>query len=219
MTSSPCHDDAAYLLGALSPSEREAFETHLTSCPVCQRSVRELAGVPGLMGKVQPDDFNSPQQPPPPTLLATLTRGVRRERSRRRWFVGAIAAAAAVTVLAIGFGIHAVMSSGPDQTASVAMSPVTDTPVQARVQLHDKPWGTEVDLLCSYDESHAYPKAPTTYALVVTDRAGTSRQLATWKVVPDGVSKVTGSIGWDSADIARVEIRTLDGSPVLRLNT
>jgi hypothetical protein len=219
MTGSPCHDDAAYLLGALSPADRQAFETHLVDCSACQRSVRELAGVPGLMSKVQPEDFSSPQLPPPPTLLATLTREVRRERTRRRWFVGAIAAAAAVTVLAIGFGVHEVMSSGPTQTASVAMSPVTDTPVNARVQLNDKPWGTEIDLLCTYKASRAYPLAPTTYALVVTDRAGASRQLATWKVVPNGVSKVTGSIGWSRADIARVEIRTLDGSPILRLNT
>lgn len=214
-----CHDDAAYLLGALSPSERLAFESHLADCAACQRSVQELAGVPGLMGKVQPEDFSSPQQPPPASLLATLTRGVHRERTRRRWLVGAIAAAAAVAVLAVGVGIHAVIDSGHQQTASTAMSPVTNTPVRATVQLNDEPWGTEISLLCHYNESHSYPVAPQTYALVVTDRAGTVRQLATWKVVPDGISKVTGSIGWNRADIARVEIRTLDGSPVLRLNT
>jgi hypothetical protein len=219
MIKNPCHDDAAYLLGALSPSEHQAFESHLADCAACQRSVRELAGMPGLMGKVQLEDFTSPQQPPPASLLATLTREVHRERTRRRWLVGAMAAAAAVTVLAIGLGVHAVIDSGHQQTASTAMSRVTATPVRATVQLNDKPWGTEINLLCHYDESHPYPEAPQTYVLVVTDRAGTARELATWKVIPDGVSQVTGSIGWKRADIARVEIRTLDGSPVLRLNT
>jgi len=52
--SSPlCRDDAAYLLGALSPSDRREFETHLAGCASCQRSVQQLAGLPGLLGKVR----------------------------------------------------------------------------------------------------------------------------------------------------------------------
>jgi hypothetical protein len=52
---------------------------------------------------------------------------------------------------------------------------------------------------------------------LVTNRSGATQQVATWKVVPSGASTVTGSVGWERANIAQVEIRTSDGSPVLRL--
>ncbi len=48
--------DAAYVLGALSSAERRDFERHLHSCPRCTEAVSELAGIPGLLARVDPDD-------------------------------------------------------------------------------------------------------------------------------------------------------------------
>jgi hypothetical protein len=213
-----CRDDAAYLLGALSPSDRREFETHLADCPACQRSVQQLAGLPGLLGKVQPADFSSPAEPPPPSLLPALTAAVHHERTRQRWRVGALAVAAALAVVLLAFGVRAAFfSSSPP--AGVAMTSVRETPVEATAQLTDKPWGTQILLLCHYDTSPSYGRQPRTYTLVVTDRAGATQQVATWRVVPTGLSKVTASTGWRRADISRLEIRGPDGSPVLRLDT
>jgi anti-sigma factor RsiW len=39
--------DGAYVLGALSPSEREEFESHLQTCPECRARVAELSDLPG----------------------------------------------------------------------------------------------------------------------------------------------------------------------------
>jgi hypothetical protein len=217
--SSPlCRDDAAYLLGALSPSDRREFETHLADCAACQRSVQQLAGLPGLLAKVQPADFSSPAEPPPSSLLPALTAAVRQERTRRRWRAGALAVAAAFAVVLLAFGVRgAFFSSSPP--AGVAMSSVRETPVEATAQLTDKPWGTQIQLLCHYDTSPAYGSQPRTYTLVVTDRAGATQQVATWRVVPSGLSKVTASTGWRRSDISRLEIRAPDGSPVLKLDT
>ena len=55
------HDDGAYVLGALSPEDRVAFERHLPGCRECQRSVRELAGLPGLLARV-PVEILDPEQ-------------------------------------------------------------------------------------------------------------------------------------------------------------
>ena len=44
--------DASYVLGALSPAERKEFEQHLAVCEGCARNVRELAGLPGLLARV-----------------------------------------------------------------------------------------------------------------------------------------------------------------------
>ncbi|NIH79939.1 hypothetical protein FHX46_002469 [Amycolatopsis viridis] len=47
--------DAAYVLGALSPEDRSAFEEHLRTCDRCSRAVAELAGLPGLLSQVTAD--------------------------------------------------------------------------------------------------------------------------------------------------------------------
>jgi hypothetical protein len=48
--------DAAYVLGALSPAERREFEEHLATCPTCQSEVAEVAGIPGLLAQMAPED-------------------------------------------------------------------------------------------------------------------------------------------------------------------
>ena len=103
MTCIHSHLDGAYVLGALAPEERLEFERHLAGCPTCSRSVRDLAGLPGLLAQVSPEvlEAGPEEEPPPETLLPALVREVRRSRHRRRLVVG-LAAAAAVAVLGIG---------------------------------------------------------------------------------------------------------------------
>ena len=70
------HLDAAYVLGALSPTERQDFERHLSTCSDCARSVRELAGLPGLLSRLTQDEVLALGQQPavPPTVLPGLLR-------------------------------------------------------------------------------------------------------------------------------------------------
>src|ERR1700712_201112 len=97
-----CRSDAAYVLGALSPGDRRSFEEHLAGCPECQVSVGRLAGLPGLLARVEPPDLDDPP-PVPPTLLPALVAAPRRGQTRRRLAMGLIAAAAAVVaVLSLG---------------------------------------------------------------------------------------------------------------------
>src|SRR5688572_12160376 len=42
----------AYVLGALVPAERDAFEKHLGECAICREEVSELAVLPGLLGRI-----------------------------------------------------------------------------------------------------------------------------------------------------------------------
>ena len=68
------HFDGAYVLGALAPDERLEFERHLAGCASCSAAVRDLAGLPGLLGQVSADVVeHAPEpEPVPPTLLPTL---------------------------------------------------------------------------------------------------------------------------------------------------
>ena len=95
--------DGAYVLGALPAGERLAFEQHLTTCDECSRAVRQLAGLPGLLSRVDTTvlDDAPADEPVPDALLTNLVREVRRTRRRRFLLVAGAAAAAVVAVLAL----------------------------------------------------------------------------------------------------------------------
>lgn len=220
--------DAAYVLGALSPSDRREFEDHLRVCSECARSVGELAGLPGLMSKVSVEQLNAEPEPVPETLRPSLARAVRRQRVRRRLAVGA--AAAAACLLAVG-GValsqpdsparSPVASSPSSGSASLALeSVIPSSPVTASARLVALAWGTRIDLTCTYDAAKRRPPAGgVPYALVVVDRMGAAEQVATWKALSDRTLTVVGTSSRTQADIAAVEVRTLNGLTILRLKT
>ena len=48
--------DAAYVLGALAPAERREFEDHLSTCDDCRSEIAGIAGLPGLLAQMSPED-------------------------------------------------------------------------------------------------------------------------------------------------------------------
>jgi len=228
--------DGSYVLGALSPAERLEFEEHLATCAECARAVRELAGLPGLLARVDPAVLEEPalDGPVPETLLPALMRAVRRTRQRRVLATCGLAAAA-VVVAVVPF---AVVGSHGDRTPSAAnppsasssaaphglqMAPVGHAPVRARLAFASVAWGTRLDLSCTYapaDENEHYGLPRTvTYGLFVTTREGTVEQVGTWRSVRGRTMRVTAATAATRADIASVEVRTANGHPVLQLRT
>ena len=224
MTCELAKSDAAYVLGALSPAERQEFEQHLPDCPGCARAVQELAGLPGLLGRVDVDLLENPpaDDPVPDTLLPRLVREVRRtERRRTRWVFGA-AAAAVVAVVAGTVATTEVLQGGPPAPRTVAvgrsMATLAPAPMSARLALQSVAWGTRLDLTCTYAPAGRYA-APTTYTLVVRTRDGGTQQVATWQGLPGRTMRLAAASAASRQDIASVEIRTADGHPLLRLTT
>lgn len=230
------HDDGAYVLGALSPAERQEFELHLDDCPRCARSVRELAGLPGLLSRLDAEVLESSpaSEPVPETLLPSLVREARRTQRRRTFVIAAVAAAASV---AIAVGSHAVtgalngvgtpaaqssataVSSSP---AGRAMVPLEAGPVRASLALASVQWGTRIDLTCTYSSAADDPyhrSWPAAYALVIRTRDGRVEQVATWRGLPGRTMEVTAATASGLAEIVSAEVRTADGEAVLRLDT
>lgn len=217
------HLDGAYVLGALAPDERLAFERHLPGCPACSAAVRDLAGLPGLLAQVPADHVESPPEPDPvpATLLPGLVTEVRRRQRVRRWAAG-LAAAAAVVV--IGVGTAVVLTGGddaepaPPAAASQQMVPIDQDVVAASVALTEVAWGTKVDLTCSYVEPDSpYGEEPPTYVLVVRTADGEAEQVATWKGLPGKDMQLSGSTALTTDQIVAVEVRDTEGHPLLEL--
>lgn len=236
MTCSQAHRDGSYVLGALSPNERQEFEQHLAGCAECARSVRQLAGLPGLLARVDPEVLVSAPagEPVPDTLLPALARRVRRGRWRRTAAVAGAAAAAAVLLTLTSLAVVEALD-GDESAATVpepsarattvppgtTMAPIGEVPVRGSLTVTSVPWGTRLDLTCSYpvgEESYAAP-SDATYALVVQTRGGRTEQVATWRALPGRTMQVTAATAADRSSIALVEVRTDDGTPVLELQS
>lgn len=221
------HDDGAYVLGALSPAERSAYQAHLAGCDECTRSVQELAGLPGLLARVPAEVLESSEEKPlPDTLLPALMRETRRTRRRRLRMAVAATAAAAVVVaggsLAIGLAVgDDPPAQAPAAPTGEAMEPVGPEVMSASVALTSVPWGTRLDLTCSY------PPPPEewadtdgwVYALVVVTRDGRAEQVATWRALPGKSMRLAAATAASREDISSVEIRTMSGDPLLRLES
>jgi hypothetical protein len=234
MSCSYAHDDGAYVLGALSPAERLEFERHLANCDECGRSVRALAGLPGLLDRVDASVLEHPTADPPlpATLLPALTREVGRARRRRASTIAGLGAAA-VTVAALSVPVVASLTDGgaPPTTPSAgstasaggvvtrAMVPQGDVPIAATLGLEQVAWGTRMLLTCTYEPSSVEYDLPAEvdYLLFVRTREGRTEQVGSWRSVGGTTMQVPAATSVARADIRSVEVRTTSGLVVLRL--
>ena len=201
--------DAAYVLGALAPEDRQRFEQHLRTCDRCAASVRELAGLPGLLARVDAPAAVPDAGPPPPDLLPTVLKRVRRGR-RIRTAVTAVSAAVAVSAC-VALGVVAWPRPAPPP--STELTALGKFPVRADARLAAFSWGTQVDMTCSYTGGRSGGE----YVLVAISRSGEETRLATWKAVPDNTARLSIGTALRQSDLAALEVRLGDGLPLLRL--
>jgi anti-sigma factor RsiW len=147
-------DIGAYVLGALEPEEMEAMRRHLDTCARCAAEEHALAGLPGLLDRVQADEEPAPLSPRLEDEV--LDRFVReraeettRSAGRRRFALPAVAAAAVALVLGLavflwpadedGAYAHTEMRGhGAWAAASVAE---VDSGARVRIEANDLPRG------------------------------------------------------------------------------
>jgi negative regulator of sigma E activity len=223
------HYDAAYVLGALSAADRQEFEGHLRECEACRQAVSDVAGLPGLLARVDPAQLEradeAPHEPVPETLLPRLLREVSRQQRRRRTRATAMAAAAAAAVAAVSVGVTTAVQGDRPPSASApvpavparAMTQVHQTALSARVAMEEVAWGTRLQVTCTYRSQRYGSSALPEYALVVRTRGGDEQQVATWRAVDGTPTTVTAATASRPSEIRSVEVRTSDGEPVLRL--
>lgn len=210
------HDDAAYVLNALSEPERTAFEAHLATCAACTSRVNALAATSALLTDITAADLAEPH-PEPDALLPRRRRRAGAAQRRQRWLVTGLSGLAAACLIALA--VAAWPTSQPShQPAPQALSAVTASPLHATAALIDQKWGTQINLDCRYT---GYRNASTrlTYALWITDRTGATHDLGTWTLQPGTDTTFTSRTTLPRDQISSIEITRPDGTPILQLTT
>ncbi|MFC0624566.1 anti-sigma factor family protein [Kribbella deserti] len=206
--------DAAYLLGALSPGDRRAFEEHLAGCPECAASVATLAGVPGVLA-VLPQEWAL--EPQAPNLMPKLAREAERRerRTKRRALITAAAAVATAVVASVGLLMPRDGQPHEQPGQVVSLAQLVTTKLHAKVRIVDEPWGTTIQTTCMYDRSPSSSTRARGYALFVTDSRGEVTQVATWSASPGSIATPTATTKLPRGEIRVLDIRSTESGRVL----
>jgi Putative zinc-finger len=203
-------DDGAYILGALAPANRAEFERHLPGCAPCRDSMAQLAVLPGLLGRLNPDTA-APAISAPPSLLPRVLAAVRAQRAaqrRRRVFATLAGTLAAVAVAAVvGIGVQlAGRSPEPDVIVFSPMNvDAAGGRVEAEIGIDEQETGTEVTVRCLY---HGSTERSWEIWLVVYTRDEEAEPVGSWVAVGETPVEVTAITHYPADQIARIELQT-----------
>ncbi len=218
--------DAAYVLGSLESNERREYEAHLEGCPQCRAGMAELSGMPALLAMLDLDDVlaledEQPDPPLRPEVLQSVLAKVSWRRRRSRWITtAAVGVAAALLALAVVVGIRPEvfgLHSGTEQQNAqmMAMSKMSDTPINASIAMTSYSWGTRIDMACSYGSWGKQDAPPQNLGMVVIGRDGSRNEVATWLGLSGATALPSGNTQMPMPDIAAVQLVTSPEGKVL----
>ncbi|GIG64519.1 anti-sigma factor family protein [Phytomonospora endophytica] len=224
MTCQHHHDGAAYVLGALDPADRTAFEAHLPHCAECTGTVRGLAQLPGVLAHAPIENLLAAAGPPPPEdTLPVLIHRVRVDRRQRKWRTALVGAAAAVLLAAGSLGTAELLRTDPPQAPVVAQPESIDVRFAAAegfdvwgdAALTRLPGGTQIRIDCAYTVGKDSYLGGLPYRLVVTNDKGDEDMAGSWHA-KDGLSEgILLFTRWAPENISAMEIQDLDGKVIL----
>lgn len=195
-----------YVLGSIDPADRPAVEEHLAQCPSCRDELASLAGIPGLLGRLEEPEVVGLADPPDSAgqlLNRTLRAAAAHRRSRRR---RVLLRAAALVLLLTGIGAGAKVLTSGNNTSAPATVSLTSTagPLSVRAGLTARAWGTSVDLRLS--------GVPGGYRcrVVAVSRDGGTDTAASYTSTYAGSMLVSGATALQLAEIT--ELRIIDTS-------
>jgi anti-sigma factor RsiW len=215
------HDDGAYVLGALSPAERSAYERHLATCSFCREAVRDISTLPDLLSRLDAKEFAKLVDPSlsKPEQHHPIRRLVTRRRNSKALRVRILSSAAAVILVAlVGFGAVLLTRDTSAPAAApfgpaVAMTPVDGaSPVTATLRMISKAGGTRIDLTCSYSKSAAKPY---TFRLIAYGPDDQKEQIGSWQAEPGTEFPMDAVTHFAAGSLSRLELVQYDGKALL----
>jgi hypothetical protein len=148
-----------------------------------------------------------------PRVLDRISAQRRIERRRRRFQFAATALVAACLGVFAVLGVRAadLGSSEPDLVGMTSLIP--DAPVTASIAVQSYNGGTRIHMRCRYrtvDSDNEW-----TFHLVVIPKSGSAQEISTWTAGSGDEYDVRDHTTFNRADIARLEIQSNSGKPLL----
>lgn len=224
----PAGPEAATSTGATPPSATPPGGRPVAVGPGGEPDAVPPGGEPGAVQGAPGTPWGGGRVPPLERLLAAARR---RRAVRRRWSIGLASVGLAVVLALAGVAVlrpagqTPPVASGTATTAPgtasapatprlVAMRPVGEPgPVSAQVGLTAFPGGTRIDMQCEYGGTEYDGRW--TFRLYVYGRTGPAELAGSWTADPGADVRAAGTTRWAPADIAKVELRRGDGTPLL----
>ncbi len=206
-----------YVVGALEPAERAEVEAHLAVCAVCRDELAVLAGLPGLLGRLNEEEAVASGRLAAPSdlverALAQINRG-RRDRRRRSRLVAAAVLAIVLGAGGLAVGLQGQHPSGSFSIAGVPAGRVTaadqTSGVRGTATLLSEPWGSAIKLLLS-------GVAPGDHCqLIAIARDGHHEVAGTWNASYGGIANVSASTAIPPAQLAALRVVTTSGADLI----
>ncbi|GAB3937880.1 zf-HC2 domain-containing protein [Kribbella albertanoniae] len=207
--------DAAYLLGALSASERREYEEHLTTCAECSAAVASLTAVPAALAVLPGDQAMMSVSISTPNLLPGLARKVADDRKRRRFRVGGLVAAVSAVSIGVGAVLAVPLVQDEPQGDYVVLAQTVESKLSADARLVPERWGTTIEISCRYDELATPSERARGYELYLTDASGKAQLLATWTAAPGTTVKPAATTKLRRNEISALDIRSSESGRIL----
>jgi anti-sigma factor RsiW len=210
---------AAYVMGALTPAERDVIEAHLADCPECVAELDQLTSLPLFLDLVSGEEvalMGSGSPAPDDHLVDRVVAAAlaeRRASRRKRWLV----AVAAAVVLIAGSSVAGVLLS-PSSSPAVVNAAVfnqTDpgTHASARIAVQQRGWGASLQLTLKGVPAGEHCK------LVAVGRDGSTDVAASWEATYRGTATLTGATSLQLASTAAYDVVTFDGKQLVHVPT
>ncbi|HKE66193.1 MAG TPA: zf-HC2 domain-containing protein [Micromonosporaceae bacterium] len=217
-------ESGVYVLGALSPAQRQAYERHLSTCAECRAEVGELAVLPGLMGRLDDASFEREEVGPAPSAIvpAVVTRLRKRRRNRRLIAIGGAVAAASLALV-----VGLVTPNQPSQPRPVAGQSTSAVATRAMTQvgnihiataslgLSAFTGGTHIVGSCTYATSGNRYEGSVSFRLIVYPKDGQPEQVGSWSALPGQTVPINASTWWPMTDLSHIDLVGPDGSALL----
>jgi anti-sigma-K factor RskA len=216
------HDDGAYVLGALSPIERAAYERHLATCSFCREAVADIANLPDVLSRLDAKEFAKLLDPSltsgtiHPPARKSRSVGPRNGKALRVRILSSAAAAVVAAVIGLGVvawtrdGVPAVAPPGP----AIAMTAFeAQSPVSASLHLTSTAGGTKVDMACTYSSTAS---RTWTFRLVAYGGPGDKQdQLGSWDAAPGSGFSMAPVTHFARGTLSRIELVRSDDKVML----